>query len=196
MRRSCVFRNLFLILGWVFLFAIRLTASQITEIQREVHWPHELSDLPPDPKAVWGHLENGFRYVILPNDEPPDEVVMRLFVGAGSLMEEENEQGIAHFIEHMAFRGTKHYPRDSLIRYFQKTGMEFGPHINAHTGLDQTVYDLQIPATSKETLADSLQVLRDYAVHYLNAKEQASLSLHIESKLIVVSTVVYEVANA
>lgn len=150
-------------LGWVLLLAIRLTASQITEIQREVHWPHELSDLPPDPKAVWGHLENGFRYVILPNDEPPDEVVMRLFVGAGSLMEEENEQGIAHFIEHMAFRGTKHYPRDSLIRYFQKTGMEFGPHINAHTGLDQTVYDLQIPATSKETIADSLQVLRDYA---------------------------------
>jgi zinc protease len=126
-------------------------------------WAHEGSDLSADPAATWGALPNGLRYVILPNAEPPGRASLRLFVDAGSLMEEDDQQGLAHFLEHMAFNGTRHYPPGQLVEYLQRLGMGFGSDTNAHTFFKETVYKLELPKTSPELVDNGLQILRDYA---------------------------------
>lgn len=126
-------------------------------------WPHEGSDLPVDPSLVFGTLDNGLRYVLKHNREPRNRVAMYLNVQAGSLQETEAQRGVAHFLEHMLFNGTSHYPPGTLVEYFQSIGMEFGADTNAHTSYDETVYKLVLPATDDKTLADGLVVLADYA---------------------------------
>ena len=88
-------------------------------------WAHDSSDLKPDPSVTFGALDNGLRYAIMPNNEPPNRISMRLFVDAGSLMENEEQQGLAHFIEHMAFNGTKNFPAGEMVEYFQRLGDVF-----------------------------------------------------------------------
>lgn len=126
-------------------------------------WPHENSDLAPDPAVAWGRLDNGVRYVFMPNRDPPGRVSLRLRVDAGSLMEAEPQRGLAHFLEHMAFNGTRHFPAADMVKYFQRLGMAFGADTNAHTGFDETVYKLQLPDNSGELLGTALKLLRDYA---------------------------------
>ena len=126
-------------------------------------WAHQGTDLASDPAAVWGQLPNGLRYVILPNAEPPGRASLRLFVDAGSLMEDDDQQGLAHFLEHMAFNGTKHYPPGQLVEYLQRLGMGFGSDTNAHTFFKETVYKLELPETTPALLDNGLQILRDYA---------------------------------
>lgn len=116
-----------------------------------------------DTKAQWGRFENGFRYVLYPNKNPKSEVVMRLYVGSGSLMETDAQRGLAHFLEHMAFNGTAHFPAGQMVEYFQRIGMAFGSDTNAHTGFDETVYKLNLPSADPKIVADSLTLLRDYA---------------------------------
>lgn len=125
--------------------------------------PHENSDIPTDSAVTWGLLENGLRYAILPNAEPPNRVSMRLFVDAGSLMEADNQQGLAHFLEHMAFNGTKNFPAGEMVEYFQRLGMGFGNHTNAHTSFNETVYKLELPNSEDKMIEEGLQLLRDYA---------------------------------
>jgi zinc protease len=120
-------------------------------------------DLAPDPNMTTGRLSNGFQYVIYPNQVPKDRVSMHLYIKAGSLQEEAHEQGIAHFLEHMLFSGSTHFPPGELIKYFQKIGMQFGADANAHTGLDETVYDILLPAGDRENLEQGLLVMHDYA---------------------------------
>jgi zinc protease len=112
---------------------------------------------------VFGRLENGLRYVILPNAEPKGRVSLQLKIHAGSLHESEEQRGSAHYLEHMMFNGTAHYPPGKLVDYFQSIGMAFGPDTNAHTSYDETVYQLMLPNSSKETLSEGLRVLADYA---------------------------------
>lgn len=126
-------------------------------------WPHDQSDLKPDPAVTWGVLPNGLRFAILPNAEPPDRVSLRLFVNAGSLMEEADQQGLAHFLEHMAFNGTEHFPAGEMVEYFQRLGMAFGSHTNAHTSFHETVYKLELPNAQPATLAEGFKLFRDYA---------------------------------
>ncbi len=126
-------------------------------------WPHESSDLKPDPALVFGTLENGLRYVILPNQEPKNRLAMYLNVQAGSLQETDAQRGIAHYLEHMLFNGTTHYPPGTLVDYFQSIGMAFGPDTNAHTSYEETVYKLLLPNSEKKTLQDGMQLLADYA---------------------------------
>ncbi len=126
-------------------------------------WPHENSDLPVDPSLIFGTLDNGLRYVLKQNREPGRRVAMYLDIQAGSLQETDKQRGIAHFLEHMLFNGTSHYPPGTLVEYFQSIGMEFGADTNAHTGYDETVYKLVLPAADSKTLADGLLVLADYA---------------------------------
>jgi zinc protease len=126
-------------------------------------WPHEQSDLPPDPALVFGRLDNGFRYVLMKNQEPKGRVAMYLNVQAGSLMETDEQRGIAHFLEHMLFNGTTHFPPGALIDYFQSIGMSFGGDTNAHTGFDETVYNILLSGTSPEELDKGLLVMADYA---------------------------------
>lgn len=126
-------------------------------------WPHEKSDLEPDPALTYGKMENGFRYVLMENQKPPDRVSMRLVVGAGSLYETEEQQGLAHYLEHMMFNGTKHFPPGKLVEYFQSIGMDFGADANAHTTFAETVYDVVLPKGGETQLEEALLVLRDYA---------------------------------
>lgn len=120
--------------------------------------------LSPDPAVIWGQLDNGLHYAIMPNQEPPYKVSLRLLVNAGSFMETEPQRGLAHFLEHMAFKGGKNFPnQQALTEYFQHIGMAFGADTNAHTGMDQTVYKLELPNNTNEYLNDGLRVLRDFA---------------------------------
>ncbi|MCB1231094.1 MAG: insulinase family protein [Verrucomicrobiae bacterium] len=123
----------------------------------------ETSDIPVDPAVTWGVLDNGLRYAILPNSEPPNRVSLRLFVDSGSLMETDDQQGLAHFLEHMAFNGTTHFPAGEMVEYFQRLGMAFGSHTNAHTSFNETVYKLELPNNEKPLLDEGFKLLRDYA---------------------------------
>ena len=132
-------------------------------IDDSVKWPYEKSDLLPDPAVIFGKLPNGFRYVLMENHNPKDRVSMHLNVQAGSLQESDDQQGLAHFLEHMLFNGSTHFAPGELVKYFQNIGMEFGPDANAHTGFDETVYDILLPNGDRENLKKGLIVIKDYA---------------------------------
>ena len=132
-------------------------------IESPLKWPHEKSDLQPDPAVVFKKLPNGFRFVLMKNKEPKDRVSMHLDIQAGSMHESDRQQGLAHFLEHMLFNGSTHFKPGELVKYFQRIGMQFGPDANAHTGFYETVYDVLLPTGSKESLSGGLLVMADYA---------------------------------
>lgn len=119
--------------------------------------------LPFDNEVKVGKLKNGFTYYIRKNQEPKDRVTMYLGVKVGSILENEKELGLAHFLEHMNFNGLKHFPKNDLVNYLQSAGVRFGSDLNAYTGFDQTVYQLPIPSDDPALLKNGLQVLRDWA---------------------------------
>jgi zinc protease len=121
------------------------------------------SDLTADPAARFGTLPNGFRYVIYPNHEPKGRASLRLLVIAGSLQETEEQRGLAHFLEHMAFNGGTHFKAGTLVEFFQRMGMSFGGDTNASTSFDRTLYQLELPDTKEATLTEGLSVLADDA---------------------------------
>jgi zinc protease len=133
---------------------------------------HEASDLPADPAARFGKLPNGVRYVIYPNKEPQGRASLRLVVLAGSLHEDEDQRGVAHFLEHMAFNGSKHYAPGTMVEFFQRMGMSFGGDTNAFTSFDRTQYMLELPKTDAATLTEGLQVLADDAGGLLLLEEE------------------------
>lgn len=126
-------------------------------------WPQDVSDLPVDPQLIFGTLDNGIRYVIRQNKQPKERIALYLDVQAGSLNEEDDQRGLAHYLEHMLFNGTTNYPPGTLVEYFQTIGMGFGADTNAHTTYDETVYKLLLPAGDQETLNEGMEVLADYA---------------------------------
>lgn len=126
-------------------------------------WPDVLSDLAPDPSVRWGILSNGLRYAVRPNAEPMGRASLRFLVAAGSIDERESERGIAHFIEHMAFRGTREHPNGGMTAELQRLGVGFGPDTAAFTFWDHTMYQLELPDTSETTLREGLGVFREYA---------------------------------
>ena len=125
-------------------------------------WPQDSSDIAPDPGAIFGTLDNGFRYIIYPNAEPPERVSLRLHIDAGSLMEAEDQRGLAHFLEHMVFNGSKNYTAAELIPKMQRLGIAFGAHANAYTSFDETVYMLDLPDLTEDTLKLAFTVMRDF----------------------------------
>ena len=137
--------------------------TALADSTRPALWPHQKSDLKPDPAIRYGSLPNGFRYALMQNQEPRDRVSVHLAVQAGSLHETDDQQGLAHFLEHMLFNGSTHFKPGELVQYFQDIGMQFGADANAHTGFDETVYDILLPDGSRESLAKALLVLQDYA---------------------------------
>ena len=126
-------------------------------------WPHTLTDLPADPRVQYGALGNGVRWAWANHPEPQNRVYMRLHVNVGSLSETEEERGMAHFLEHMAFNGSENFKAGTLIEWFQEQGMAFGADTNAHTAFSETVYKLDLPENDEETLREGMQVLRDFA---------------------------------
>jgi len=121
------------------------------------------SKLKQDPKLVTGVLANGLTYSIYPNDFPKGEAVFRLFIKSGSVFEEENQRGLAHFLEHMAFNGTRTFPGSSLIKYLESKGGKFGQDLNAHTSFNETVYKLQLPTKDPFFVDTVLTILADWA---------------------------------
>lgn len=124
---------------------------------------HEHSDIQPDPAIRFGKLPNGLRYAIAANAEPKGRASLRLLVEAGSLHETEEQRGLAHFLEHMAFNGSVHYPPGTLIEFFQRMGMNFGGDTNASTSFDRTLYLIELADTKDATLAEGFRVFSDYA---------------------------------
>ncbi|HEX8280208.1 MAG TPA: insulinase family protein, partial [Chthoniobacterales bacterium] len=126
-------------------------------------FPHETSDLKPDPAARFSKLPNGVRVVVMPNHEPKSRASLRLLVLAGSLHEADDQRGLAHFLEHMAFNGSEHYPPGTLIEFFQRMGMSFGGDTNANTSFERTIYLLELAHADDPTISEGLRVMRDYA---------------------------------
>lgn len=124
----------------------------------------ELTDkLPTDPKVLTGTLENGMKYYIRSNATPEKRAEFTLVVNAGSVLEDDDQQGLAHFNEHMAFNGTKNFPKHELINYLESIGMKFGPEVNAYTSFDETVYGIKVPTDNPEFVDKGLLVLFDWA---------------------------------
>ena len=119
--------------------------------------------IPPDPEVTTGTLANGLTYFIHENDEPENRAELRLVVNAGSILEDEDQLGLAHFVEHMAFNGTENFEKQALVDYLESIGMQFGPDVNAYTSFDETVYMLQVPMDDPEVLATAFQILVDWA---------------------------------
>jgi zinc protease len=119
--------------------------------------------IPPDPNIKTGKLENGITYYIKVNKKPEQRIELRLAVNAGSVCETNGQQGLAHFVEHMCFNGTKNFPSNKMINMLEEMGVKFGAELNAGTGFDQTVYMLKVPTDSIEWINRGFQVLEDWA---------------------------------
>ena len=119
--------------------------------------------LPVDPAIRVGELENGLRYYIRANEKPENRAEIRLVVDAGSILEDDDQLGLAHFVEHMAFNGTENFEKFELVDYLQSVGMRFGADINASTGFDQTSYRLTVPTDDRQVMDTAFLVLADWA---------------------------------
>lgn len=119
--------------------------------------------LPVDPRLKIGKLPNGLTYYIQKNVRPEKKVELRLVINTGSILEDDDQQGLAHFTEHMAFNGTKNFRKNDLVSFLQSIGVEFGADLNAYTGFDETVYILPIPTEKKENIEKGFQILEDWA---------------------------------
>ncbi|HZZ58786.1 MAG TPA: insulinase family protein [Opitutaceae bacterium] len=149
------------VLRWPLIAALVVVAA--ANVRAAMPFPQQGSDLPPDPAARFGTLPNGLRYIVYPNHEPRDRVSLRLVVLAGSLYERDDQQGLAHFLEHMAFNGSAHYPPGTLIEFFQRNGMNFGGDTNAYTSFNHTCYKIELPSVAPASIDEGLRVFADFA---------------------------------
>ena len=152
--------------------ASALASSRDVATVKPVAWPHEGTDLPHDESVTYGTLKNGLRYAIMPTKSQPGRASMRMQIEVGSLYEQANEQGISHFLEHMAFNGMRRFPAGQAIETFQRMGMSFGAHNNAHTHFDKTTFEMDLPRAGADETAVVMQYFRDVldGMH-LDAKE-------------------------
>jgi zinc protease len=119
--------------------------------------------LPVDKNVKVATLANGLKYYIRVNHLPERRALLRLVVNAGSVLETDNQRGLAHFVEHMAFNGTKNFPKQALTDYLESLGMRFGPELNAYTSFDETVYKLEVPIDSAGVVEKGLDILAEWA---------------------------------
>ena len=145
------------------LAAVGLVGAQQPAIPAAVQSATLGQVVPIDPLITIGTLPNGLRYYLRENHQPQARAELRLVVNAGSVLEDEDQRGLAHFVEHMAFNGTLNFPRQDIGAFMQSLGMRFGAHVNAHTSFDETVYELQIPTDNPRVIDRSLLILEDFA---------------------------------
>ena len=119
--------------------------------------------MPVDPELVQGKFPNGLEYFIRANKKPEKRAELRLVVKAGSILEDDDQQGLAHFVEHMAFDGTTHFPKKEITDFIQSIGMRFGADLNAGTSFDETIYQLTIPTDKPEVVERAMLVMEDWA---------------------------------
>ena len=150
----------------VYSLALLLASAPIvaqTPNQQPAAAPSLTTALPIDPKVKVGTLPNGIRYYIRQNKKPEKRAELRLVVNAGSVLENDNQLGLAHFIEHMAFNGTTHFKKNDLVKYLQSIGVRFGADLNASTDFDETVYILPIPTDTARIVEQAFTILEDWA---------------------------------
>jgi zinc protease len=140
--------------------------------QEQIPTDYGLEDaIPVDPNVTMGEFENGVNYYIRVNKKPENRATFWLAVDAGSVLEDDDQQGLAHFAEHMGFNGTKHFAKQELIDYLESIGMRFGPELNAYTSFDETVYFLNVPTDSAYFVETGFQILEDWA-HLVSFEEE------------------------
>ncbi len=174
-----------------YLFAVALSVltlvavpfAQIAAPQTAI--PPELAldrTLPVDPAVKTGRLPNGLRYFIRQNARPANRVAMRLAVNAGAIQEDPNQRGLAHFLEHMAFNGTEHFKPGELVSFLESIGARFGPHVNASTSFDETIYMLEIPTDRPGYVDRGMTVLQDFAtgISFLPAEVEKERGVVLE----------------
>ena len=128
--------------------------------------------LADDPQIRKGVLDNGFTYYIRHNDEPENRAAIWLAVNAGSTQEDDDQLGVAHFLEHLLFNGTENFPKTGVIDFLESVGMEFGPDTNAYTSYDETVYTIQVPTDDAEVVSTGIQIMEEWAGHALLEPEE------------------------
>jgi len=148
-----------------FLFCILINFSSYAQSADEVQSSNLKLDeaIPVDPDVTMGKFENGVHYYIKTNKKPENRATLWLAVNAGSVLENDDQRGLAHFAEHMGFNGTKHFAKQELIDYLESIGMQFGPEVNAYTSFDETVYFLHVPTDSADFVETGFQILEDWA---------------------------------
>lgn len=146
----------------VLLFALPAHAQQ-APVAPAYEWPFEQSDLPPDPAWHFGRLDNGMRYLIRPNGTPAGQGMVQFWVDAGSVAENDEERGYAHFVEHMAFNGSTRVPEGEMVRLLEREGLRFGADTNASTGFDVTLYKLDLPRNDPALLDTAIMLMRETA---------------------------------
>lgn len=124
-------------------------------------WPHEGSDVKPDPAVRYGVLANGMRYAVMRNATPEGTISLRLRIAAGAFQESDAQRGLAHFMEHMAFNGSKNVPEGEFVKLLQRKGLAFGAHTNAYTSTDETVYQLELPKNDADLIDTGLMLFRE-----------------------------------
>src|SRR6266581_1966684 len=158
-------------------FCLALALIAVAAIASAAQAPYDLHDtsatsvasyalsqpMPSDPDALIGTLPNGLRYYIRANAKPAHRAELRLVVKAGSVLEDDDQQGLAHFVEHMEFEGTRHFPKQGLVDFLSSLGLGIGPDANAGTSHDNTQYTLRIPTDQPNVLDRALLVLKDWA---------------------------------
>lgn len=147
-------------------FSAPLFAQQKTlekSKSKSVSKTSQAESIPKDPNVKIGKLANGLTYYIRKNSLPSKRAELYLVNKVGSLMEEDSQQGLAHFTEHMAFNGTRDFPKNEIIDYLQKAGVRFGADLNAYTGFDRTVYQLPIPTDSTQVFKTGFKILSNWA---------------------------------
>ena len=135
-------------------FVFSAVSAQISDLNKPI---------PPDPNIRIGKLDNGMTYYIKANKKPEKRMELRLAVNAGSVCEDDNQQGLAHFMEHMCFNGTKNFPSNKIVDMLEEMGVKFGAELNAYTSFDQTIYMLKVPTDSIEWINRGFQVLEDWS---------------------------------
>jgi zinc protease len=125
------------------------------------YWPQEFSDVKPDPDVRYGVLPNGMRYALMRNTQPASNISLRLRIASGSLQETDPQRGLAHFMEHMAFNGSKNVPEGDFVKLLQRKGLAFGAHTNAYTSTDETVYTLELPKNDGDLVDTGLMLFRE-----------------------------------
>jgi zinc protease len=119
--------------------------------------------LPFDSKIKTGQLANGLKYYIIQNKKPEKKIELRMVVNAGSILEDKDQLGLAHLMEHMNFNGLAHFPKNEVVHYLQSIGVDFGADLNAYTSFDETVYILPIPADDKKKVDQGFQIIADWS---------------------------------
>jgi len=142
-------------------YSVAAADAPVRRGERVLDWPWQESDLQPDPNTRYGKLPNGMRYAIRANRNQTATASFRLRFDVGSLMEADDQRGLAHFLEHMAFNGSANVPEGEMIRLLQRRGLSFGAHTNAYTSFDETVYMLEAPNTQAETLDTVFMLMRE-----------------------------------